>query len=110
MDWIVSKLVRFLMFAIAWVGIMGFLVLTLWNLLIPAILHLPAITFWQALGLLVLSRVLFGRIGGWGHRMSKARFARGWTDLTPEERERFRRAMGSHHPPESPESGSADKL
>jgi hypothetical protein len=64
----------------------------------PAILHLPAISFWQALGLLLLGRLLFGRLGGWGHRMRKARFVRGWKNLTPEERERFRQAMKPHCP------------
>jgi hypothetical protein len=28
--------------------------------------------------------------------MRKSRFVRGWNDLTPEERERFRQAMGHH--------------
>jgi hypothetical protein len=80
-------------FGIAFAGVVGLLTLGLWNALIPPIFGLPAISFWQALGLLVLSRVLFGRMGGWGSRMRKARIARGMHDLTPEERERFRRAM-----------------
>jgi hypothetical protein len=85
---------RIVLFAIAWVAVMGLIVFGLWNLLAPAILHLPAISFWQALGLLILARVLFGRFGGWGGHWRKARFVGGWRDLTPDERERFRRAMG----------------
>jgi hypothetical protein len=73
---------------------MGLLTVGLWNALMPAILGLPAISFWQAVGLLLLSRVLFGGFGGLGHRFRKARFVRGWVDLTPEERQRFRTAMG----------------
>jgi hypothetical protein len=72
---------------------MGLVTVGLWNALLPSIFGLPAITFWQALGLLLLSRLLFGRLGGWGNRMHKARFARGWDSLTPEERERFQAAM-----------------
>ena len=83
---------RVVLFAIVFVGIMGLLTVVLWNLLMPAILGLPAINFWQALGLLLLSRLLFGGFGGWGRRMRKARFARGWNGLTPEERQRFRDA------------------
>jgi len=90
--------VRFILFGIVALGIAGLATAWLWNLLMPAILHLPAISFWQALGLLVLSRLLFGRTGGWASRIRKARFARGWQGLTPEERERFRRAMGTPHP------------
>ena len=81
-------------FGIVWLGTMGLVIVCLWNLLIPTVLGLPAISFWQALGLFLLSRVLFGRFGGWGwSRMRKARFVRGLKDLTPEERERFDRAM-----------------
>jgi hypothetical protein len=85
----------FVLFGIVWVGIMGLVTLGLWNVLMPAILGLPAIGFWQALGLLLLSRVLFG---GWGTRVDKARFVRGWKGLTPDERQRFRRAMEPRRP------------
>jgi hypothetical protein len=85
--------VPIVLFGIAWIGAMGFVVVWLWNMLMPAIFSLPVISFWQALGLFLLSRVLFGRSGGWHRRMAKARFVRGWKDLTPDERQRFRRAM-----------------
>jgi hypothetical protein len=81
------------LFGIAWLGIMGLLTMGLWNVLIPAILRVPAISFWQALALFALSRVLFGRFAG-GSWMRKSRYVRGWKELTPEERERFRRAVG----------------
>ena len=90
--------VRILVFGIVFAGIVGLITLALWNALMPPILGLPAINFWQALGLLLLSRLLFGRFGGWGHRLRRARFARGWQGLTPEERQRFRDAMGGHRP------------
>lgn len=82
---------RFILFGIVWVGVMGLLTVGLWNVLMPAILNLPAINFWQALGLLLLSRVLFGRFGS---HWRKARVVRGWNSLTPEERQRFRQALG----------------
>ncbi len=43
----------------------GWLVMLLWNWLMPAIFGLPAITYWQAWGLLLLSHILVK--GGWGH-------------------------------------------
>lgn len=82
-------------FGVIWIGVMGFLTFALWNTLMPAILHLPAISFWQALGLLLLSRLLFG---GWGTKFQRPRWVRGWNDLTPEERKRFRQALHSNHP------------
>ena len=103
--------VRVVVFGIVAVGVAGLVVSGLWNALIPAILGLPAIGFWQALGLLVLSRLLFGgHGGGWGSRMRKARLARGWAHLTPEERERFRQAMGPCHPDRFREGGAAEKV
>jgi len=84
---------KIVLFGVVFTGAVGVLLSSLWNALMPAIFGLPAIGFWQALGLFLLSRLLFGHFGGMGHRLRRARFARGWHDLTPEERARFRRAM-----------------
>jgi hypothetical protein len=45
------------------IALFGFAVLFLWNWLIPAVFGLPEITYFQAAGLLVLARILFGGIG-----------------------------------------------
>lgn len=100
---------RFVLFGIVFAGVMGLATLGLWNALMPPLLGLPAISFWQALGLLLLSRLLFGRLGGWGSRMRKARFVRGWNHLTPEERQRFRRAMGPCGRPDFAEGEAPEK-
>ena len=98
------------LFGIVYVGIMGLVTVGLWNRLMPAILGLPAISFWQALGLLLLSRLLFGGLGGWGRRVRKARFVRGRHDLTPDERQRFRRAMEQRHPEDLGKGEAAEKV
>jgi hypothetical protein len=81
----------------------GELVMLLWNWLAPALFGLREITFWQALGLLALCRILFGGFGfgGGGHRGShrrmdgrirermRERMAERWGHMTPEEREKF---------------------
>ena len=71
----------------------GELVKWLWNALLPGLFSFPRIGFWQALGLLLLCRVLFGGLGvrtrggrGWRDRMEARQFMK----MTPEERERFR--------------------
>jgi hypothetical protein len=97
------------LFGIAWLGIMGLLSMGLWNVFMPAILRVPTISFWQALALFLLSRVLFGRFAG-GSWVRKSRFVRGWKDLTPEERERFRRGMGSRPPEGFDDEGVAERL
>jgi hypothetical protein len=69
-----------------------FVVMTLWNWLVPAIFGGKLITYWQALGILVLSRILVGGLGG--HRGGgRRKFVTGWNQLSPEEQERFRAAM-----------------
>jgi hypothetical protein len=85
-------------FAIAGLILFAFLggeiVRRLWNWLLPPLFGWPALTFWQALGLLALCRILFGGLGihgGRGH--SRPPLSERWKHMTPEERERFRRGM-----------------
>lgn len=80
------------MVAFVWIG--GEVVMHLWNWLLPPLFGWRQITFWQALGLLVLCRILFGHLGGHGHNRSKWR-REGWGRMTPEEREKFRQGMRS---------------
>jgi len=70
----------------------GEIVLHLWNWLIPSLIGWHAVTFWQALGLLALCRILFGRFGGPGFARARARrrIRERLDRMTPEERERFR--------------------
>jgi len=84
------------------IAVVGYLVMTLWNWLIPGIFGAKPIDFIQAVGLLVLSRLLFGFRGGFGHhrRHWRGRMAERWAQMTPEEREKFRegmRARCGHH-------------
>jgi hypothetical protein len=73
----------------------GELVLHLWNWLLPPIFGWRQITFWQAFGILVLCRILFGGRGWHGHGRSRfrRRMRERWEQMTPEEREKFRHGM-----------------
>jgi hypothetical protein len=84
---------RYVAFGILALALVGAVTTGLWNWLMPAIFNLPAIGFWQALGLLLLGRLLFGGFHGRGRGMKRPRFVRSLQDLTPEERERFRHGM-----------------
>lgn len=66
----------------------GEAVMHLWNWLLPGLFGWHLITFWQAVGLLALCRILFGGVGGRGFRRSKWRGR-----MTPEEREKFRQGV-----------------
>jgi len=73
----------------------GAVVRLLWNWLLPPLFGWPLITFWQALALLALCRILFGGLGMHSHGRSNAgrRVAERWAKMTPEERERFRQGL-----------------
>ncbi|PYU40525.1 MAG: hypothetical protein DMG56_20645 [Acidobacteria bacterium] len=73
----------------------GEVVLHLWNWLLPPLFGWREITFWQALGLLALCRILFGGFGfhGSGRSSFRRRMEERCEHLTPEERERFRQRM-----------------
>lgn len=89
------RVLKIALFAAAAVTIFGFVVMGLWNVLMPGIFGVRAISFWQALGLLVLCKILFGgfrpHVGGgprWRRRMMER-----WEQMTPEEREKFKQGL-----------------
>jgi len=100
-----ARAARFLVFAALAALVLSFVVMYLWNWLMPAVFGLRLITFWQALGLLLLSKILFGgfRGGPWAGGRWRRRMMARWEQMTPEEREKFRAAMqsrcGSFTPP-----------
>jgi hypothetical protein len=73
----------------------GQAVLQLWNWLMPELFGLRPLRFWQAVGLMSLSWILFGSLRGFGMISGPRRYSSrdGWARLTPEERERFRRGV-----------------
>ena len=70
----------------------GQVVMLLWNWLLPALFGWRLITFWQAVGLLALCRILFGHHGWRGPRGPhfRDRMRGRCGGMTPEEREKFR--------------------
>lgn len=101
---------------------LGAVVQWLWNAILPAAANFNPISYWQAVGLFVLCKILFGGFrGGPGHhrhpnkwqRFNK-RFGRGgreeimawknkWMQMTDEERIKFRQEMWNRRrkPPEN---------
>ena len=91
----ILRILKFALFAVLFVTVFSFFVMRLWNWLMPAVFGWHLITFWQAVGLLVLSKILFGGFHGrpgrnmyWRGRMTER-----WEKMTPEEREKFRQGM-----------------
>ena len=88
------RVLKFFPIAILFVVIFGLIVMTLWNWLMPPLFGLKVVTFTQAVGLVILSKILFGGFrGGPGGRHWRHRMMERWEQMTPEEREKFRQGM-----------------
>lgn len=110
-----KKIVGFIIAALIFVPLFIFIfteiVLHLWNWLMPALFHLATITFWQAIGLMILCWILFGglrglRAGGMRyHGRRRDRWERAcwegdrardsWESMSQEERDKFREWLRS---------------
>lgn len=92
---------KFIFLGGLFVAVVGFVTMTLWNQLVPELFNGPVINFWQTLGLLVLSRILFGgwgrggRSGAWARRrkMMREKMESRMASLSAEEQEKFRQKM-----------------
>ena len=77
-------------------GLLALAVHGLWNGVLTEVVGVKAITYWQALGLLVLARILVGgfpRPGGHFGPRGKHTMMQHWESLTPEQREKLRAGM-----------------
>jgi Ca2+/H+ antiporter, TMEM165/GDT1 family len=91
----VRKIIGIIILVIIGVMVFGGVVMLLWNNLMPPIFHLPVITFWQALGLLILTKILFSGFRGGGPRGRwKEKLNDRWRNMTPEEREKLKQEWG----------------
>jgi hypothetical protein len=104
--WIL-RILKFVLFAALFVGVFSFIVMSLWNWLMPALFGWRMISYWQAMGILILSKILLGGFRGQAgrHWYWRRRMLERWEQMTPEEREKFREGIrgrcGSFRPPES---------
>jgi hypothetical protein len=112
-NWIVRATKIALLGTVA-LALFGFVVMSLWNWLMPALFGWHTIGYWQALGILVLSKILFGGLRGgrpgrhwyWRRRMMER-----WEKMTPEEREKFRAGFrGRCGPYRGPDTGQKETI
>jgi len=96
------RILKFTIFAVLFLAALTFVVMRLWNWLLPSLFGWHAITYWQAMGLLILSKILFGGFrGGPGrHWYWRRRMMERWEQMTPEERDKFRQGVRGHCGPQ----------
>lgn len=95
LHWIRAYGLRFVVLAAIAAAVLGGAVMWLWNALLPELFGTHPIGFWQALGLLALSRLLVGGLRGRSGRHAdwRDRMAHRWGQMSDEERANFRDAM-----------------
>jgi len=99
-EFIVKKIMAIIIFVFAFIVGLSFAVMALWNNILVGVLPVGTITFWQALGIFALAKILFGGFPGprgrWGGGPGrwKQHMAEGmkekWMNMTPEDREKFK--------------------
>ena len=114
------RFILFLLFIFAVLVPLGFIITALWNNILAVIFPIALINFWQALGIFLLSRILFGGFPGkpgWagrGHnRREMEEMRKKWFNMSPEERQNFkqnwRERCRAGQKPVTPESPAAEQ-
>lgn len=91
-------ILKWTVMCILFIFLFGWGTMWLWNWLVPALFNGPVLTFWQTLGLLVLSKILLSGFGGggWKGRSSmrwKQHYYNKWSAMSSEDRERIKARM-----------------
>ena len=91
----VTKVLRVTTFSVLLIAGVSLVVMELWNALLPGLFGWQPISYVQAMGILVLSRILFGgfRGGGGPAWRWRRRMLERWHRMTPEERQTFRQGL-----------------
>ena len=84
----------FLLVAAGAIAFFGFIVMTLWNAILPPVTGVQPLSYWQAVGLLILSRILFGGMPRppFAYRKRGSHWREKWKNISKEDRERYREA------------------
>ena len=77
------------LFALAFV-LFGYVTMYLWNWLMPYLFHLPVVDFYQAIGLVLLGKILFGGMHMGSHWGRRRYWKEKMANMTPDEREKFK--------------------
>ncbi len=101
-SWWILKGLKIVLFVGLAVFLFGYIVMSLWNMVVNPIFGLPLLSFWQAIGLLILAKLLFGGFrpgwgGGchWGHKSHwKHHWKKRWDNMSEEDRVKFKERWG----------------
>ena len=91
----IKRAIGFILLALAAIALLSYVVMSLWNCILVVVLGVKIISFWQATGILVLSKILFGGFkkgfgGHQGHSEWKEKMRYKCEKMSPEEKEHFK--------------------
>ena len=94
----VLKIMMFIVLGVAAFILFGWAIQSLWNILLPELFGWKSITFWQAMGLFILSKILFGGFTSKCKRGEHSNWGMGywkhkWTNMSPEQKEKIKQRM-----------------
>ena len=91
---IAGKILLIILMGAATITALGFVIMFLWNNILTRALHVNPLSFWHALGLFALCKILFGFSRGHGGPFSwKRRMKNRLSKMSPDEREKFKEEM-----------------
>ncbi|MEQ9306281.1 MAG: hypothetical protein RJQ14_20375 [Marinoscillum sp.] len=86
-------------------GLVSFIVMQLWNWLMPDLFGLPLITFWKSAGLLILSKILFSGFRRGHHGPNQPwnkNWQEKWRNMPDEKRAQWKQRFADKWCPQSP--------
>jgi Ca2+/H+ antiporter, TMEM165/GDT1 family len=89
----IKKIIGFTMIAVACLALLAWVVMLLWNGVLVEVVQVSTVNYWQALGLLVLSKILFGGFRGKGgdyKKRWKEKMEQKLSGMSEEEREKIK--------------------
>ena len=85
------KILFFAMVFAVFVLALSWVVMFLWNAILPDTIGVKPLTFWKAVGLLVLAKILFGGFGRRGRKhFGKGHWRNRWMNMSDEEKNQMK--------------------
>ncbi|NQY11339.1 MAG: hypothetical protein HRT71_17710 [Flavobacteriales bacterium] len=107
MKYWIGKCIRWCVLGVFGIFAFGYIVMRLWNWLIPDLMGFAELDYLHALGLLALCKILFGSFSGkggcsggcgskkgWGRHKWKSRLKEKMSNMSDEEKDKFNKGMG----------------
>ncbi len=96
-----TQCIKFALFIAMAIFLFAYVVMLLWNWLVPDLFDGPEVGYWQAMGIMVLSKILFGGLKhGWSHKHGghggdkhshwRQKWHQKMEGMSPEERDRYK--------------------